>query len=175
MIKAILACVTLLAAGWAAAAPRTDVHAQTVYGNDDRLDLYQSDNATLKSLADSTVALFDGYKIQHEGGIAKLTTNNYGEWGGFCQDEPFFEQPNGAFCSGSLVAPDVIMTAGHCVTSPERCADVKFVFGFSIKESGKMPTQVASADVYGCKELLGREQEADGADWALIRLDRPVV
>src|SRR5205814_1482337 len=34
---------------------------------------------------------------------------------------------------------------------------------------------VPAAEVYGCKELLGREQVGTGADWALIRLDRAVV
>ena len=38
-----------------------------------------------------------------------------------------------------------------------------------------MPLTVMTKDVYGCQKLLGREQVNDGADWALIKLDRPVT
>src|SRR5208282_5244757 len=89
--------------------------------------------------------------------------------------EPFFEQGTGAFCSGSLVAPDIIMTAGHCVPSAEECASIKFVFGFAVKQKGVLPTSVPAGEVYGCKELIGREQIGTGADWALVRLDRKVA
>ena len=44
-----------------------------------------------------------------------------------------------------------------------------------MKQKGVLPTAVPEEDVYGCKELIGREQVGDGADWALVRLDRKVV
>ena len=57
----------------------------------------------------------------------------------------------------------------------ERCAAIKFVFGFGIKTEGANPASVPEGDVYGCKTLLGREQINNGQDWALIKLDRPVA
>jgi V8-like Glu-specific endopeptidase len=164
----------LLLAARLASPAAAQVHHKVIYGSDDRIDLYQTDSKVLKSLADSTVALFQGADVKADGGVAQLTTQNYGERMGLCKEEPFFEQPMGAFCSGSLVAPDVIMTAGHCVPSAEECAAIKFVFGFAVKEKGKFPTAVPSGEVYGCKELIGRAQVNDGADWALVRLDRKV-
>ena len=150
------------------------VSPSTVYGNDDRLDLYQVKDAKVLSLADSTVALFQASKVAVEGPTAKLATSHYGEGMGLCKEEPFWGQHNGAFCSGSLIAPDIIMTAGHCVTSDDGCAGTKFVFGFALKNEGDIPDSVPADEVYGCAKLLGRQQEAAGADWALIRLDRPV-
>lgn len=151
------------------------VEGQVIYGSDDRIDVYQTDNAKLRSLADSTVALMQASSVKAEGAVAKLETEPYGPGNGLCKDEPFYEQVTAAFCSGSLVAPDVIMTAGHCVTSDSSCANTKFVFGFAVKEKGKMPTSVPAKEVYGCAKLLGREQINDGADWALIKLDRAVT
>ena len=172
-MKRILAtCAALLAAVRLAAPANAQVHGKVIYGSDDRIDLYQTDSRKLLSLADSTVALFQGGDVTADG---SLTTQNYGERNGLCKEEPFFEQPMGAFCSGSLVAPDIIMTAGHCVPSAEACAGIKFVFGFSVKEKDKFPSKVASGEVYGCKELIGREQVGDGADWALVRLDHAVT
>jgi V8-like Glu-specific endopeptidase len=146
----------------------------TIYGNDDRVDLYQVKDTRVLSLADSTIALFESGKVSVNGPTATLTTAGYGESRGLCKEERFWEQHIGAFCSGSLVAPDIIMTAGHCVTSDESCADTKFVFGFSIAKEGESPDSVPAGEVYGCAKLLGRLQEAEGADWALVRLDRPV-
>ncbi|MBI3565484.1 MAG: trypsin-like peptidase domain-containing protein [Elusimicrobia bacterium] len=175
MKKLMAACAVLLAAARLAVPAAAQVSGQVIYGDDDRIDLWQAKDARLKSLADSTVALFEGGDVTLAGEKAVLATQNYGERMGLCKTEPFYEQPMGAFCSGSLVAPDVIMTAGHCVTSQDNCAGIKFVFGFAVKTKGASPTSVPAGDVYGCKELMGREQVGDGADWALVRLDRAVT
>jgi len=174
MKRIIVLGAALVAAALSASPAAAQVRRKVVYGSDDRIDLYQTDSAKLKSLADSTVALFQAGDVSSAGGAAKLNTTNYGASMNLCKEEPFFEQPMGAFCSGSLVAEDVIMTAGHCVPSAEECANIKFVFGFSVKEKDKFPTSVPAGEVYGCKELIGRDQVSDGADWALVRLDRKV-
>ncbi|MFI5348359.1 MAG: trypsin-like serine peptidase [Elusimicrobiota bacterium] len=166
-MKRILALIAVLASP-AAAQFRTKV----IYGSDTRIDLYQATDSRLLSLADSTVALFKAENVSSDG---KLTTNSYANQYGLCKEEPFYEQETGAFCSGSLVAPDVIMTAGHCVPSAEECAGIKFVFGFAVKTKGVLPKSVPETEVYGCKELIGREQIGTGADWALVRLDRKVA
>lgn len=175
MKRVLMTCAALLAAGRLAVPASAQVDGQVIYGSDDRIDVYQTQSSTLRTLADSTVALFEGSGVTTVGGKAKLATSPYGESMGLCKNEPFYEQVNGAFCSGSLIAPDVIMTAGHCVQSQDACVGTKFVFGFAVKEAGKMPLEVPAQDVYGCKKLLGREQINDGQDWALVQLDRKVV
>ena len=175
-MKRIMTTVLALAAALRLAVPASaQVEGQVIYGSDDRIDVYQTQDARLRKLADSTVALMQESSVKSEGGQAVLQTEPYGTSMGLCKSEPFYEQPTAAFCSGSLVAPDVIMTAGHCVTSEANCAGIKFVFGFAVKQKGKMPTTVAASDVYSCGKLLGREQVNDGSDWSLIKLDRPVV
>lgn len=152
------------------------VEDNTIYGRDDRVDLYQVDSSRVRKLADSTIALFEASDVSIQGGVAQLNLSPYGESEGLCKEEPFWDQKNGAFCSGSLVAPDIIMTAGHCVTDQDSCQGTKFVFGFDITDKDKgTPSQLPASEVYGCSKLLGREQIADGADWALVRLDRPVA
>jgi len=148
---------------------------KVIYGADDRLDIYQVTDAKLLKLADSTVGLFKGSDVYLSGDKAFLTTESYAESYGLCKEEPFYEQVTGAFCSGSLVAPDIIMTAGHCVKTEAECKDMKFVFGFAVKAKGVMPESVPAGDVYGCSALIGREQVGTGADWALVRLDRKVA
>ncbi|MEK7382323.1 MAG: trypsin-like peptidase domain-containing protein, partial [Elusimicrobiota bacterium] len=175
MKRVLVTCATLLSAIRLAAPASAQMDGQVIYGSDDRIDIYQTQSGLLRSLADSTVALFQASSVLTQGDKAKLTTEPYGEGMGLCPDEPFYAQVTGAFCSGSLVAPDIIMTAGHCVISQEVCKDTKFVFGFGIKEAGKMPLEVPAKNVYGCKTLLAREQINDGQDWALVKLDRAVA
>jgi hypothetical protein len=171
-MKRILAMTAVLAAAVPASA---QFHNKVIYGSDTRIDVYQTSDSKLMSLADSTVALFRAGGVSSEGGVAKLATQSYAAQYGLCKEEPFYDQEVGAFCSGSLVAPDVIMTAGHCVPSADACGDIKFVFGFAVKKEGVNPNSVPETEVYGCKELIGREQVNDGADWALVRLDRKVA
>jgi V8-like Glu-specific endopeptidase len=165
----------LAAAAGLAATASAQFRPNVIYGQDTRQDLYQVKDPTLLALADSTIALFQASDVTIQDGAAQLRTQNYGEAYGLCKEEPFFSQGVGAFCSGSLVAPDVIMTAGHCVPSADECAGIKFVFGFDVKKEGVMPDSVPESQVYGCKELIGREQNGHGADWALVRLDRKVA
>ncbi|MBI4347364.1 MAG: trypsin-like peptidase domain-containing protein [Elusimicrobia bacterium] len=154
------------------------VHPNVIYGSDDRLDIFQVKNQRALALADSTVALFQGSDVSADAenpGRSKLAVEHYGQSMRLCKEEPFYNQPNGAFCSGSLVAPDIIMTAGHCVRSQSACEGTKFVFGFSVKKEGEYPNSVATDDVVSCVKLLGREEVGSGADWALVRIDRKVT
>jgi hypothetical protein len=175
-MKRILGTGAALAAAMGMAATASaQFHPDVIYGQDTRVDLYQVTDPKLLALADSTIALFQASDVTSSGGVSTLSTRPYGESYGLCKEEPFYEQGSGAFCSGSLVAPDVIMTAGHCVPSADECAGIKFVFGFDVKKAGVQPTSVPDGEVYGCKELIGREQNNTGADWALVRLDRKVA
>ena len=175
MKRALASCAALAAAVSLSVPASAQVHTNVIYGSDTRIDLYQTNDSRLLSLADSTLALFQAANVTSDGTTAKLAVQNYGQSMNLCKEEPFFEQGSGAFCSASLVAPDVIMTAGHCVTTAEECAGIKFVFGFAIKSQGGETDSVPASEVYGCKELIGRQQINDGADWALVRLDRPVA
>jgi len=142
---------------------------RTVYGTDDRLDYYAAP-AALQKLADSTVALFKANEVQADG---TLSLFSYAEAFNLCKREPFSEQPIGAFCSGSLVAPDTIMTAGHCIRNDSDCANTKFVFGFALK-SVRMPLKAQPGDIYSCAGIIAR-QESQAGDYALIKLNRPVT
>jgi len=173
-MKRILGAALVAAAGLATTAS-AQFHPDVIYGSDTRVDLYQVKDPALLALADSTIALFQASDVTIKDGAAALATQPYGETYALCKEEPFYSQGSGAFCSGSLVAPDVIMTAGHCVPSAAECAGIKFVFGFDVKQEGVLPASVPETQVYGCKELIGREQNETGADWALVRLDRKVA
>lgn len=187
--------VISLAAALAAVLPAFTLadSAKTVYGQDNRLDYYEAP-ADMKVLADSVVSLWQAKHVAVSGDIANLKNVNFGEAMNLCPSERFREQPLGAFCSGSLVGEDLVMTAGHCVTTEAQCADTKFVFGYAVKQGGgKADTSLPAGEVYGCKKIVTRALDKPpsglfgtvisvmanilnkmGPDYALIQLDRKV-
>lgn len=154
---------------------------KVIYGSDDRLDYFEAP-ASRKVLADSVVSLWNSYKVTKDGANYKLSTMKFADANNLCAGERFREQQKGAFCSGSLVGEDLVMTAGHCIRNPptntthgETCANTRLVFGFAIKSrGGSSPSSVPSADVYSCKEIVAHGLDSAGADFAIIRLDRKV-
>jgi V8-like Glu-specific endopeptidase len=150
------------------------------YGNDDRQDLFSLTGEYLED-ADSVVALFPHYQVQEMGeGKAALLTVNYGEHCALCPSEPFREQPIGSFCSGVLVAPDVIATAGHCIfdektSTLEDITALRFVFGYHMRDTATPELIISNSDIYSGAEVIAWQvDDYTGSDWALIRLDRMV-
>ena len=150
------------------------------YGNDDRQDIYELSGEDLAD-SDSVVALFSDYQVYDWGdGTSELLTVNYGEDCNLCPSERFREQPRGSFCSGVLVAPDVIATAGHCIFDKETATleditALRFVFGFHMRDANTPELIINNSDIYSGAEVVAWQlDDTTGLDWALIRLDRVV-
>lgn len=174
-MKNIIAALILLGPALVSAAEKSGD--KVIYGVDDRLDYYQA-APDLRKLADSVVSLWKGSDVvQDPDGSYGLATINYGSAMGLCPGEPFREQPIGAFCSGSLVGKNLVMTAGHCIKDESDCSDTKFVFGFGLKAGGAQPSSAQPSEVYSCKKIVKRYLNEDygtlGPDYALVELDRP--
>lgn len=146
-----------------------------VYGVDDRKDFYQL-NGKQKKECDSVVSLWKAPDVQDTGnGESQLQTINFGEAQNLCKDEKFREQPIGAFCSGFLVGPDLIATAGHCIKNAKELANTRFVFGYRMINKKKARTTISNSDIYKGKQILGRRQDpGKGSDWCIVKLNRRV-
>jgi subtilisin-like proprotein convertase family protein len=156
--------------------PENKLTIQMIYGNDDRQDLYQVNSELYRKLADSTVALVKSTDMKASGStLFNLPMDSYGELQNLCKTEPFYDEPMAAFCSGSLVGPNLILTAGHCVANADECGETRFLFGYAVKQPGAFPATVSTQETYSCKRIVAREQNTIGADYALIELDRNVV
>ncbi len=152
------------------------VTSNVIYGSDGRLDVYQLTDDRLKKLADSTVALVRSSDLSATaGGITNVVGKNFGTEMNLCSSEKFREQDTAAFCSGSLVGPDLVLTAGHCIETLPDCNTTSLVFGFAVKSAGVLPKQVQTTEVYKCKDIVKTIRNNSGQDFAVIRLDRPVA
>jgi len=93
-----------------------------------------------------------------------------------CRGERFVDQPTPGSCSGFLIAPDLIVTAGHCMDDESACSDNSWVFDFKAAPlSNKAGTNIKNEDVYNCKKRVSNYlNSATNLDYAVIQLDRPV-
>jgi V8-like Glu-specific endopeptidase len=155
---------------------------KVIYGKDNRQDIYQVTNALHKRLALSTAAMVPVKNFQ------KSLKGNYFDLQGVqtleraqnvCSSEAFSQQPTAAVCSGFLVSPDTIITAGHCYkaqSTPEAaCKGFAWVFDLSMKTATSDPLRnIPVSNVYLCKQVIDAQLNS-AADFAVIKLDRPVV
>jgi subtilisin-like proprotein convertase family protein len=108
--------------------------------------------------------------------VSSLPLETFGDSYGLCEEEPFRDQPNPAFCSGFLVAPTILVTAGHCVRTQSSCDETAFVFDFALTSQDREVTRLASESVYTCRRLVASVMESGSqSDFAVIELDRPVT
>jgi hypothetical protein len=97
-----------------------------------------------------------------------------------CPEVRFLHQQMTGFCSSVLIAPHLLLTAGHCVMNQKSCEETVFVFDngtLSATDSGR--TRFSAEQSVGCKRIVVRSFEGSWpdtavADFAVIELDRRV-
>lgn len=153
-----------------------DVDGKVIYGDDNRRELYQEKDPALKTLADATVVLLEDSAVgPSSGGFREIKGTSFKTQYSLCDDEPFAAQIAAGFCSGFLVSPNTIATAGHCIRDAQACSTTWFAFNYSYSSVGSDPRRVPANDVYKCKQIIRREENSGSADFAIIQLDRPVT
>lgn len=152
----------------------TEAGPPIIFGEDDRLDSFEVQNHALKELAKSTAAQIPNERILPSANGFELVGKSLSDYIGICTDERFASQPSIANCSGFLVAPDIMATAGHCYERKGMCENYSWVFGYKKDSLDQKTFEVGEDDVYRCKEILEYGFDVFTIDYALIRLDRPV-
>jgi hypothetical protein len=153
---------------------------KVIYGSDDRLELYEIQNENLKVLAKATAAkirntLLDdlGDEFMVKGPSLEIKHN-------LCPSEPYAEQPATADCSGFLVAPNLLVTAGHCMQQSWKgvypdCGRYQWAFDYKADHYGQTDFKVKKENVYSCKRVVAQKlDKVTNLDYAIIELDRPV-
>jgi len=151
---------------------------KVIYGEDNRLDIYDVRDAQLVEAAKSTAGVLSNTDITfiENGTKAKLNTENYGTGMRLCKKERFYSQPTAVFCSASLIAPDLVLTAGHCIKSENDCSSTSFVFGFQMNSETEAVTTVPAQDVVKCQKIISRElNSSNGADYAVVKIDKKIT
>jgi hypothetical protein len=163
-----------------------------VFGADDREDLSGATDPAILQSARSVAGMFTGL-TPGPNNTFSIPTDVYSTrtWPHpvagqprqpMCSGERFLNQTTHyGMCTAFVVAPRVLLTAGHCLTN----ANLRTTFfAFGYRQDVLNPTSLPANDVYTIdRVVLGRapNQTNTGApipqpayDWAAVVLDRPV-
>lgn len=149
---------------------------KVIYGNDDRIDVFEETDPDRVALAASTCALIDNSRLTDNGdGTFTIALSDY-TIGGLqpCAGEAFATQPVAAFCSGFMVANDMVVTAGHCINGQNDLANFSFVFGFDMIDASTPNATVDANQVYAGTDLLSWSPGGD-IDHSLVQVGSPIT
>ena len=174
-----------------------------IYGEDNRQEVFEASEAH-QLLAKSTASMVGVDKMTRDPakpGLVQFDQHTLKDWleGGdkteaeklfsssvqkaaaegvsFCDGTRFIEQSNPAMCSGFLIAPDLIVTAGHCVELENFCQNYQWVFDFKLdKDTKRAGIDIKEENIYKCKKVVSNTlNNLLNLDYGMIQLDRPVT
>lgn len=156
--------------------PESESESPVVYGTDNRTDVYAHADATLRARAQqATVALMSpsDFNASNPNNVT-FNAPTLQQAQNLCAGQRFLSDPTPAFCSGTLIDDDLVLTAGHCVTSAASCSNTRFVFKFYRPSATTLET-VTTADIFACQSIVARQQavvNGRNLDYAILRIDR---
>jgi V8-like Glu-specific endopeptidase len=154
-----------------------------IFGQDSRSLVLPQSPAAKYSQA-TAVAVLSGNVVETVDGKFDLDIPQLSE--SFCAEQKFVMNPSMSYaCTGFLVAPDLIATAGHCMVNTgearnekdKYCEVYSWLFDYRADSFGKTKTKgLEKGQLYHCKEVIYavKDEQAPFRDYALVRLDRPV-
>lgn len=161
-----------------------------IWGSDDRIERYQATEPSAQRQAAASVGIVPvGAFTTEDRSSFTFTGTSLADRFRLCPGERYRKQPSIASCSGTLVAPDLILTAGHCLTNSNpsptdieaACGQFVYVFDFAYKKrpssaERRSPFVLPGKNVFSCKKIEALEYSKETTkDYALVRLDRGVA
>jgi V8-like Glu-specific endopeptidase len=157
-----------------------------IFGSDDRAPLLASSPKAELGRATAVAVLSANIEPDEAApGTYKIEVDNLS--GLLCKGERFAADQSMSYaCSGFLVAPDLIATAGHCMVNVGEsinepgmyCEAFGWLFDYQQGDSGVARTRgIPAENFYKCKKIIYavRDEAAPFRDYALVQLERPVV
>lgn len=160
--------------------PPVKVIPKVIYGLDERMDMYESSDRFINELALSTAAqIYNDNLItvdSPEGPLFKLVAPSWEQKRNLCVSERYSKQPAGAQCSGFLIAPDKLITAGHCIYRDSNCSQHYWVFDYANTTEEKKTFTFKSEQMVRCLRIIERVKDDEALiDYAVLKLERPVL
>jgi hypothetical protein len=149
---------------------------KVIYGTDDRQEANLYPDRLFREKAKSVAGMVSKNRLAPDFRNENLTNffkKSAKRAFNLCENERFALQNVLPICSGFLAAPDIIVTAGHCIETQRDCENFSWVFDYT-----EGTQRLKNEHIYNCKEIIGKKLKSNNftlKDYAVIRLDRPVT
>lgn len=158
-------------------AANIEAREKTIYGPDRRHDYFEIQDTTQLQLANSVASVVRQIYLEPVGSEFRISKGcpTLGEFNHLCSKESYASQVVPAVCTAFVVSKDVVATAGHCV---DWLASSRIVFGFRLEKNGgqvQLHSPILGTDVYRPVQVIAKQYDPAGVDFALVRVDRPMV
>lgn len=146
-----------------------DAHA-TIYGTNDLVEVQDATDPRVQELARSVAVQIRVMNLDFTGPFRARTLTQ----AMVCEDEAFVRQPVLGSCTGSLIGPRQLLTAGHCLMGGnDPCKELAWVFDYAT-DSQATSFRGSEEKTYRCRRVLEIKYR-DDLDYAVIELDRDVT
>lgn len=155
-----------------------------IFGDSNIIDIVKASSFSMESEAIAIAVLSANHKALDSKRI-EIDLDSLD--GRLCVDQPLAGNSSLSYsCTGFLVAPDLLVTAGHCATNVGEttnetemyCETYQWLFGYQSEKGDGISARVYPMDdFYRCRKIVFavREDSFPFRDYALIQLDRPVT
>jgi hypothetical protein len=143
----------------------------TIFGEDQRIETEQAGAPWAALTRDAIVVMLDTSSVDLCQGVAlHQPVATIGERQMLCVGERFIDQPVVARCSATLIEPDVIVTAAHCIPDAAACATRVFARAPYYASDGSLHLPSAG-EVAACRRIL---VQPPGLDVAIVQLEHAI-
>jgi len=148
---------------------------KAIYGQFDNEFITNNSPTNLKHMATGISLIVPKKNIRrYDKNTKVINARELSRVGNICRSERFSDNlasPGG--CTGFLVAPNLVATAGHCIKDKNDCKRMNMVFGVTVAKEIESGFQIANNNIYSCKKII-KTTSTNELDFALIQLDRDV-
>jgi V8-like Glu-specific endopeptidase len=153
---------------------------KALYGDDDRQEIHQVADIKIRENSRSVAALVHVNQVFPSGAdravvSEKTMAARFQEVGTpLCQREPFRNQPSPALGTAFLISQTLLATAGHNLNAANLHTR-RVIFDFVVMSDGSTKTEFHTTEIFGISKFVDGQVKPNGADWAIVELDRPVT
>ncbi|MCF7561882.1 ankyrin repeat domain-containing protein [Sabulilitoribacter multivorans] len=148
-----------------------------VFGEDDRKEV--TDAEGIEDFVRATAVMIPKWRIDgnrvYGTSLRERLISQFGDFR-FDKGVKFLDQPTVAGCTGFLIAPDILITAGHCIKSMYKAEDYVWVFDYTNELDFYDNTNslyINPSNIYETTDVLAAYyEEPSPFDYSVLKLDR---
>jgi len=144
-----------------------------IYGGDDILEVDQVPSPIIREQVQSVAAITRTFHKSKENTLSSFYNARTLLMRSICENERFVHQPIVSQATAFLIAPDLMMSVGHAVSSDDQCTDkMHLAFNYEWNSSKKELYPMKLNDIYSCTKILMKGYNP--VDYVIFKLDRKV-